>query len=355
MFHSAEKDISVTGLLKEAGGEHRMNGLRCLLQRTRPTHSSGRPDSIPFQNVWDAENVFGRLDLPPSYFQIADGSVAAMQSVVIRDSYGRAVRLELIAYYLTNQGDWSMALSHNADQHLTNAFWSFDQSIDQQAPPKNFALLQHLACHPMLIPCIMLSMSLELALQRRRSLKGRLRTLEKGIGRLRSSPVVDSRATPSRTMSGFSITTSEKPACKTTPEELLAVGSDDAITPLFDLLHSCQRDQASRKGRYSAWQDHFDSIKVGFEYVVEILGDTTARPGQNGSGGESGDSEGEYRENLRHAHGQLELWTTIVWRKLESLRARDQDHTDNVDRLAGAVSHSSLPYHRFSAADDITL
>ncbi|CAK3847436.1 Hypothetical predicted protein [Lecanosticta acicola] len=257
--------------------------LRCVLQRTRPRHVSTRPDVLPFGNAEEMRVVFDSLDLPASYFQIADGSPATARSAIIWNDHGKPERYELVAYCVTKQGDWGMALSHNASTMSTAAFWSVDERIDSQALTQDLHDFQDHAAHPMLIPCIMLSAALRMAVQRRHSIKERISQLESTISALRH-PVL-------------SVDVDEDP-----PD----------LDHLFELLQSCRKDQASRRGRYDFWDTFHTAIEEGFTYASSLAINRTARD-------------------------DLYQWSSLTRQRLQSLKARDKDHTHRVDNISALL------------------
>lgn len=271
--------------------------LRCILQRSRPSHTSGRPDPLPFRNAETTRNVFRRLRLPTSYFQVADGSPATVYSYTTCTSSGDATKYELVAHVLTKQGDWAMALAHDLGDDSTSVFWSVDSRIDSATLKEDLFALQECAIHPMLIPCIMLAATLRMAIQRRHSIKGRLDWIEKRVARMSEIMAISS-------------------------ERAKDEGDDPADSPssgeLFELLNSCKKDQESRKGQYEFWNSFNEAIEEGFKYAHIML---SSKP-----------SERHFK-----AHRELKKWKSLTWQRIRSIMARDGDHNNRVDNVSYAV------------------
>lgn len=205
------------------------SALRCVLQSKRPKHRSGHPDALPFRSAEAMRTVFQNLSLPSAYFEIADGSPATAQSYTFKTQSHNPLRLELVAHCITKQGDWAVALTHSASTGSTTVFWSLDERIDSSRLSEDLLAFPQHAIHPMLIPCIMFAATLRMAVERRHMIKDRLQMLEDSIPRI------------GRTVSIISEKVHEQDA---------AFEDSHDFDRLFNLLHSCRKDQASRKGRY---------------------------------------------------------------------------------------------------------
>lgn len=262
--------------------------LRCVFQRTRPPHRSTLPDLLPFASADAARSMFADLGLPASYFQIADGAPAAVSSHIGRGNNDQAVHFEFIAHCISYQGDWSFAVSHHAATMSTSVFWSVDDKVDSRALVDDLRDLQTHACHPMLIPSIMLSAVFQMAIQRLHSLKSRFSKLEDAISSLRYST--------------------------------LPVEDPPALDYLFELLESCRKDQTSRKGRYEYWESFHAAIEAGLAYY-------SALP-----------------DHDKRIHSEVKQWVRMIWRRLESVKARDKDHVLRVDNVSALLEN--LVQHR---------
>ncbi|EGP90488.1 uncharacterized protein MYCGRDRAFT_90811 [Zymoseptoria tritici IPO323] len=250
--------------------------LRLLLQRSRPPHTSGKPDSLPFASAASLNTIFETLNLPGSYLQIADGFLSTAQAHITNDAKRDAIAFQLIVYCTMKQGDWSLALSHRASTMDTAVFCSLDQKLNGQHLVDDLQSLQQYSFHPMVIPCIMFETVLNMGIERRNSIKSRLQTLE-------------------HTMTQMSR--------EATSESLVDVGSEsdqqDSWIQLSDLLASCRRDQ------------------LGLKYTHEILL-SAAVPN---------DAQSE-------VHAELRQWVDLTWQKLNSLMARDKDHINRVENVS---------------------
>lgn len=258
---------------------------------------SGKPDTLPFQDLAELRSVFDTLKLPSSYFQIASGSVGSAQSHTLYDSENRPCRHELIGHCVSRQGDWALALSHDTSKRVTSVFWSVDKSIDSKALLDDFHTFQNYASHPMLIPCIMFASSLRTSEERRQSIKDRLVKLEGTIAQI---SVKEAHAFDHDMRSDGR---SEHP---------------ESLETLLQILFSCRKDQSSRKGRYKFWRSVVDSIEEGLEYVEAILADSPDK-------------------HLLEAHRELKRWVRVNDKKLESLMARDEDHVYRVENVSYMV------------------
>lgn len=258
---------------------------------------SGKPDALPFQDLAELRTVFDTLKLPSSYFQIASGSVGSAQSHTIYESGNRPYRHEMIGHCVSQQGDWALALSHDASKRVTSVFWSVEKSIDSKALLDDFHAFQNYASHPMLIPCIMFASSLRTSEERRQSIKDRLVKLEGTIAQI---SVKEAHAFD-HDMRSYG--RSEHP---------------QSLETLLQILHSCRKDQSSRKGRYKFWRSVVDSIEEGFKYVEAMMADSPD-------------------VHLLEAHRELRKWVSVNEKKLESLMARDEDHVDRVENVSHMV------------------
>lgn len=192
-----------------------------------------------------------------------------------------------------------MALSHRASTMDTSAFCSLDKVIDAQPLLDDLINLKSHSFHPMLIPCIMLDTVMSMGVNRRNSIKDRLQKLERTIARV------------------------GREASLQLP---LEVHQDDPKQDsrdwihVFELLNSCRKDQASRKGRYDFWRSYHAAIQMGFKYTNELLNE---------------DSNGDEFLKLQR---ELEQWVALTWQKLNSLIARDKDHINRVENVSTLVS-----------------
>jgi hypothetical protein len=277
--------------------------LDCVFQSTRPKHVSGQPDFLPFKDMTELRSVFDTLKLPSSYFQIASGSVGTAYSHTFHDTRNRPSRHEMISHFMSRQGDWALALSHNASERVTSVFWSVEKTIDSKALLDDFHAFQNYASHPMLIPCIMFASSLRTSEGRRRSIKDRLVRLESTITH---------------------ISEKEAQACEHDARPDDSSEQAQSLEALLQTLHSCRKDQSSRKGRYKLWRSVVDSIEEGFKYVEAVMADAP---------------DG----HLLEAHKELRRWVSLNKEKLESLMARDEDHVYRVEN----VSHMVCPLGTF--------
>lgn len=253
--------------------------MRCIFQTTRPRHISGLPDSLPFESIVAARAVFWSLELPAAYLEIADGSPATVHSHIIYDKADNASSFEFIAQCVTKQGDWAIALAHKVSTCSTSVFWSIDERIDSTTLKEELNAFHEYALHPMLIPCIMLSATLRMALQRRYSIKDRLDRIEKAVARISEDVTASSKSD----------------RCQHEYDE---DGYD--LENLFGLLHGCRNDQVSRKGRYDFWNSFSEAIEEGFEYARNAL---------------------PINANDHHhkAHSDLRKWKSLTWQRLKSL------------------------------------
>jgi hypothetical protein len=266
--------------------------LNCIFQSTRPPHISGQHDYLPFANQSEMQGVFETLRLPPSYFQIASGTAGSAQSHTF-SKHAKVGRHEFIAHCLSKQGDWAIALSHDAKSCVTSVFWSVDDKIDSESLLNDFREFQKYASHPMLIPCIMFAANLRMSEQRRHNIKRTLQELEGDITRI-----------------------SQKEAASHDHDSQ----TPDHLEIYFQMLHSCRKDQSSRKGRFGFWQGFVAAVNEGFDYVERMLADSPD-------------------PDLHEAHEELKRWISINGKKLDSLMARDEDHVHRVDNVSHMVCH----------------
>lgn len=271
--------------------------LNYVFQSNRLEHISGQPDILPFADLTELQAVFDTLKLPFSYFQVASGVAGFAQSHTSRNGQGIPLRHELIGHCVSRQGDWALALSHDSSKRVTSVFWSVEQTIDSKALLDDFHAFQRYASHPMLIPCIMFASSLRTTEARRRSIKERLKKLEGTITRISEQ---EAHAFDHDVRShGFS----DQP---------------QSLETLLQILHSCRKDQSSRKGRYKFWRSVVDSIGEGFEYVEAVMAETPD-------------------VHLLEAHAELKRWVGVNEKKLESLMSRDEDHVYRVENVSHMV------------------
>jgi hypothetical protein len=280
-------------------GEDGLATLLCLLQRSRPSHTSGEPDKLPFIDFHTANTVFEILDLPSGYFQVADGSLSLVHASRCRVGAGSSsIRgFEFIAYCVTKQGDWSMALRHQQSTRRTSVFWSLDKRIDSERLVEQMHHLQEYACHPMLLPCIMFEAILKTGLERRHTIKAHLRVLEHEVQKANRTAAASADRT------------------KRTDDDGETCSND--LEQLFERLQSCRRAQASREGRYELWRSFQDAIAHGFQYCKEI-------PTSNNT-------------KFAAADTALRQWFELTWTKFESLKARDKDHVERINNLSDVV------------------
>ena len=242
--------------------------------------------------------VFDTLRLPPSYLQIASGTAGSAQAHSFRDG-GRPTRHEFIAHCLSKQGDWAIALSHHAAERVTSVFWSVDKTIDSPLLLSDLQNLEKYASHPMLIPCIMFAANLRMGEERRRSIKDRLQQLERVITQ---------------------ISQKEASSYDHDPQTYDHYEQPQSLEMYFQVLHSCRKDQSSRKGRYGFWRSFVEAVDDGFKYFEDVMAD----------------HPDAYQ---RKAHEELRRWFKVNNNKLESLMARDEDHVYRVDNVSHMVNN----------------
>lgn len=278
--------------------------LRCILQRNRPEHVSRRPDNLPFENANTLRRVFAKLDLPTSYLQVSDGLPCVTHSQIVHSHRGQAIRYEFIAHCTTKEGNWSMALSHDAKAAYTSVFWSVDDRVNSDALLDDLGMFRKYAHHPMLLPCVMFASNLRAAVGRRNTIKEKLVSLEQTILSINTNVVQTSEA--------------QSRLAQKCPD------GSEGIENLFNLLHNCRRQQDSREGRYEFWRSFHAAILDGFEYTEHALSCTPA-------------------QDLHNAHSELRQWTSITWQKLESLKARDKDYINRANDASDMVRMNHTP------------
>jgi hypothetical protein len=293
--------------------EVKLDSLRCIIQRSRPRHVSGRQDALPFKNANDMQSLFGRLRLPRAYFQMCDGFMTTIFAHVNRDQSGRAESYEFAAHCIAKQGDWALAMTHDLRTRSTSAFLSMDARINSDDIVNDLHDFGSSAAHPMLIPCIMLSNTLRLAISRRRSLKERLQWLEDSL------KSIDRKGTLNHEVD-FS-----NDEYETTQQDLES---------FFKVLESCRKDQESRKGMYEFWGSYKAAIENGFAYAKENMDDNT--------------NDGYFR-----IHQDLEKWAIVISNRLQSLKARDKDHIIRVDNASFMVSYTSVSIIAFTQSSQL--
>jgi hypothetical protein len=270
--------------------------LNCVFQSTRPPHTSGRPDYLPFANRSEIRAVFDTLKLPSSYFQIASGTAGSAQAHIFQN-HGRPKQFEFIAHCLSKQGDWAIALSHDVPKGITSVFWSVDAKIDSVPLMDDFHDFQEYASHPMLVPCIMFAANLRMSEQRRHAIKDTLQSLESAIQQ------ISQREASTYDHHGETYGHYEQP---------------QSLETYFQMLHRCRKDQSSRKGRYGFWRDFVGAVDEGFRYVEDLMMDAPD-------------------DYLLEAHNELKRWIAVNDKKLESLMSRDEDHVYRVDNVSHMV------------------
>jgi hypothetical protein len=287
--------------------------LNCIFQPTRPHHISGIPDPLPFASKSEAQTVFATLRLPPSYSQIAQGTAGSAQAHTTRNhSSGAPESFEFIAHYTSRQPSWSLSLSHDPSNKVTSVFWSVEAKMDSAALLEDLRDFERFALHPMLVPCIMYAANLRMNEERRRSIKTRVAELENSIRgmiqREASSPP------PSSSSYSFDRDNAHK------NQDCHGEQAPPSLETYFQVLHSCRKDQSSRKGRYRFWRNFVEALEEGFEYVEALMAES--------------DSPDVY---LLEAHRELQRWVKVNDKKLESLMARDEDHVCRVDNVSHMV------------------
>lgn len=298
-WSNSRNEVLPDGFINYRQGDNdtTLSTLRCIFQRTRPQHISGVADPLPFRDEGTLRYVFESLDLPSSYFQIADGSLATVLAHTHVQNEGM-YQFELVAHCLTKQGDWAMALSHRSDTLTTSVFLSVDRRVRSDLLTDDLKLLSDYSVHPMLLPCIVFSATFRMAALRRTVIKGKVSRLEKALAR------ITSRQTP-KSDAYHSMETFED--------------EGEGVSHLFELLQGCRNDQASRKGQSDFWKSYNDAIDEGFRYTTRLLAIS-------------------HNEQLFKAHKELQHWKMFIWQRLQSLNERDKDHANRVDNLSHMVS-----------------
>ena len=159
----------------------------------------------------------------------------------------------------------------------------------------------------MLVPCIMYAANLRMNEERRRSIKTRVVELENSI-----------RGMIQREASSSSSSFGRDDAHKNQYRH--GEQAPPSLETYFQVLHSCRKDQSSRKGRYRFWRNFVEALEEGFEYVEALMA--------------ASDSPDVY---LLEAHRELQRWVKVNDKKLESLMARDEDHVCRVDNVSHMV------------------
>ena len=281
----------------------RLGSLRCVYHRCRPEHVSGEPDKLPFRDAIAVQNIFTSLDLPSTYLQVAEGSLSLVQSMVSYDRYGNVAKYEFIAHCLTKQGNWAMALSHRRSTRNTSVFWSVDHRMNSNHLLNNLQQFQEFGFHPLLVPCIMFAETLRISMERRLSIKEKLRVLENEIHSVNRQASVGHSGDLSSSIGSFV--------------------HPQSLERIFELLNSCRAEQASREGRYELWRSYHQAITEGLEYSEKAFADLQ-------------------QEKFLAAHLELKQWTTLLWRKFESLKARDMDHVERINNISDIVCTETL-------------
>nr|OQO23012.1 hypothetical protein B0A51_09181 [Rachicladosporium sp. CCFEE 5018] len=272
--------------------------LRCVFQRKRPAHIRGRADSLPFQGVRETEHLFDGLKLPSTYFQISDGLAGSAQAQIHYSSSAVPSSFDLITHCVSKQGDWAIALSHSAVTHETTAFWSVDSRFDADELIEDLAAFKHCAAHPLMVPCIMFAANLRMSEKRRQSIKERLHRLEHSISELARVDALSDANDFTRTRED---------------------AGSQRLETLYEVLHSCRKDQASREGRYGFWRECSAALDEGLKYVDLLMLHDHTLP-------------------LRNAHDELLQWKNVAYHKFESLMARDKDYVNRVNTVSDLLS-----------------
>jgi hypothetical protein len=198
---------------------------------------------------------------------------------------------------LSKQGDWAIALSHDAAKRATSVFWSVDDKIDSVPLLEDFRDFQGYASHPMLVPCIMFAANLRMSEQRRHAIKDTLQSLESAIQQ---------------------ISQKEASSYDRDAEAYDHYEQPPSLEIYFQMLHRCRKDQSSRKGRYGFWRDFVGAVEESFKYIEDLM--TVSQD-----------------DWLLEAHNELRRWIAVNDKKLESLMARDEDHVYRVDNVSHMV------------------
>lgn len=167
-----------------------------------------------------------------------------------------------------------------------------DERIHASRLLEDLAACQQYAFHPMLVPCVMLSAGLRMAVERRHLIKELLAKLE-------------------ATVQALSLQSSQQTSGDTEKPPDLVLRSRH-IESALELLSSCRRAQASRDGRYDFWNNFHRAVEAGLVYADVELSHVP-------------------RDSLTRAQNELRRWTALASRKFESMKARDSDHIARVD------------------------
>lgn len=275
--------------------------LKCLSQRRRPSHVSNQADKLPFKDAAALRDVFDNFGLPTTYLHIADGSPAIAQCTISKTAKGRS-KLEFVAHCVTKQGDWAMALSHDPSANSTSVYWSVDQRIPAEHLLEDLTAFKDSAFHPMLVPCIMFAAALEMAVRRRFDIKDCLRRLEKAVQLLHRHTSQSLLGAPEH------------------PSELES--RSRAMEEALGLLTTCRRAQASRDGRNDFWRSYQDALETGLDYAEHATSQVPTA-------------------QFDRAHDELKRWTALASRKLDSMKARNNDHIARVDIASDTVSYAA--------------
>lgn len=247
------------------------------------------------------QRLFEQMQLPLAYFQICDGFMTTVFSHNNRNQTGQPESYEFAVHCIAKQGDWALAMTHDASSRSTSAFLSIDSRMDSGGIVNDLQDFQSSAAHPMLVPCIMFSNTLRLAVQRRRSLKERLQWLEESLKSIDRKGTVNTEV-------DFSTDQYES--------------TEQDLESFFKVLESCRKDQESRKGMYEFWRGYKAAVDSGFSYMRDLLSDTP-------------------NDEQFCVHRDLDKWASVIWERLQSLKARDKDHIIRVDNASFMVRRPS--------------
>jgi len=262
-------------------------------------------------NSSTARKLFAGLNLPMIYFQCADGTPTVVHSHTEPCTDEQPAKFELVVHYLSKQGDWDIALRHDARSRSTTVFWALDSRSDVDGLLEDLKSFQNYSFHPMVIPCIMFSSTFAGGLKRRHSIKQKMALLEEKVRTIhrRASQWNDGDAAFHASQ--------------------LWLEQPEDVEVLSELLHACRREVTSREGQYESWRDLHASIQEGFAYTARVMADMP-------------------HTTFLKAHSELQQWFNLTWRRLESLRARDMDHVTRIDNVAvmvGTCSTNGLLVH----------
>nr|OQO19916.1 hypothetical protein B0A51_10531 [Rachicladosporium sp. CCFEE 5018] len=180
-------------------------------------------------------------------------------------------------------------------QHLIS---NVDSRFDADELIEDLGAFKHCAAHPLLVPCIMFAANLRMSEKRRQSIKERLHRLEHSISELARVDALSDANDFTRTRED---------------------ADSQRLETLYEVLHSCRKDQASREGRYGFWRECNGALDEGFKYVDLLMLQATTVP-------------------LRVAHDELLQWKNVAYHKFESLMARDKDHVNRVNTVSDLLS-----------------